>query len=753
MGRIYLLFQNHKKMKSFSYTLLAYIVMQSTYAHAQNATTDTLVKSKMSLNEFVLSANKVNENKKNVAQQVTILNEKDIANAQAQSTADLMSSAANLFVQKSQLGGGSPVIRGFEANRIQMVVDGVRMNNLIYRAGHLQNIVTIDNSMLSKVEVLSGPSSTIYGSDALGGVICFYSKSPQFSSKAGEMAKSANAFIRYGSVNNEMTGHGDFSIGGKRFASLTSVTYSSFGDLKGGESKNMFYDDTYGERPYYVKRIGGKDSLVANSNKYLQVQSAYAQYDLMQKFAFKQSEHVTHGINLQFSNSTDVPRYDRLTDPSGSGLKNAQWYYGPQTRFLGAYDLNIKNDSSFFQAVHVGANYQSIDESRHSRGFNKSNLANRDEKVNVMGLNIDLNRSVKQHNFRIGFDGQYNTLKSTANAENINTGVSTPLDTRYPDGDNTMSNMAVYGSHTMAINDKFTLTDGLRLGYISLHSTFSDTSFFHLPYSGVDQKNLVYSGSIGLIHAPTDKWKLSLLLSTGFRAPNVDDLSKVFESAPGALIVPNKDLKPEKTINAELGITKLFGDHSIWENALYYTSFVDAIVTDRFKYNGQDSVMYDGSMSKVFANQNQQSAYVYGFSSNFRSKLSKSFELGVAFNYTYGRINTDSTAYPLDHIPPMMLKMQLSYNKNKFRSDFIVNYNGAKNLKDYYLNGEDNEQYATKDGMPAWMTANLRVSYQLHKMVTVQAGVDNILDTQYRTFASGINAPGRNIFCTVRFHY
>jgi hemoglobin/transferrin/lactoferrin receptor protein len=162
MGRIYLLFQNHKKMKSFSYTLLAYIVMQSTYAHAQNATTDTLVKNKMSLSEFVLSANKVNENKNNVAQQVTILNEKDIANAQAQSTADLMSSAANLFVQKSQLGGGSPVIRGFEANRIQMVVDGVRMNNLIYRAGHLQNIVTIDNSMLSKVEVLSGPSSTIW---------------------------------------------------------------------------------------------------------------------------------------------------------------------------------------------------------------------------------------------------------------------------------------------------------------------------------------------------------------------------------------------------------------------------------------------------------------------------------------------------------------------------------------------------------------------------------------------------------------
>ena len=74
-------------------------------------------------------------------------------------------------------------------------------------------------------------------------------------------------------------------------------------------------------------------------------------------------------------------------------------------------------------------------------------------------------------------------------------------------------------------------------------------------------------------------------------------------------------------------------------------------------------------------------------------------------------------------------------------------------LKDYYLNGEDNEQYATPEGMPAWMTFNLRTSYKIHKLVTLNAGIENILDTQYRTFASGINAPGRNVFVTARFNY
>ncbi len=742
-------------MKLLKYSFAALVAMQGYAAYAQDkkadtATTDLLLTDKQVLDDVTISANKVAEPRRNVAQQVVVLSQKAIAASQSQTTADLMS-AANIFVQKSQMGGGSPVLRGFEANRVLMVIDGVRMNNIIYRAGHLQNIVTLDNASLERVEVLYGPSSNVYGSDALGGVISFYTKSPVFSS-TGKLNTGVNAFVRYGSVNNEMTGHADVNLGGKKFASMTSLTYSSFGDLKGGSSQNPFYDTAYGNRLYYVERINGKDSLVSNDDKYKQVQSAYTQYDIVQKFAYKQNEHVTHGLNLQYSGSTDIPRYDRLTDPTSAGLKYAQWYYGPQQRLMAAYDLNINNDASFFQQIHGGINYQAIEESRHTRNFGSSKLSHRIEKVNVTGINVDMQHLAGKHAIRIGLDAQSNALKSTANAENINTGVSSPLDTRYPDGDNSMLNAAVYASHTWHINNKTVLTDGVRLGFISLHSTFSDTSFFHLPYTKADQRNAVYSGSLGLVHTPTDKWKLSALVSTGFRAPNVDDLSKVFESAAGSLIVPNTNLKPEKTINAEVGVTKVFGAHTVWETNLYYTWFIDAIVTDQFQYEGHDSVLYNGSMSRVLANQNMRKAYIYGLSSSVRSQLSKTLSLQAAVNYTYGRIN-GSTVTPLDHIPPAMVRLQLTYAKNKLGADFIVNYNGEKKLTDYFRNGEDNEQYATPEGMPAWMTANLRVSYKVQKYITLQAGVDNILDTQYRTFASGINAPGRNLFGAVRFHY
>ena len=89
------------------------------------------------------------------------------------------------------------------------------------------------------------------------------------------------------------------------------------------------------------------------------------------------------------------------------------------------------------------------------------------------------------------------------------------------------------------------------------------------------------------------------------------------------------------------------------------------------------------------------------------------------------------------------MRLQASYTKNRFSSEMFINYNGWKRIKDYFLNGEDNEQYATPEGMPAWMTLNLRMSYKLHSLLSLETGIDNILDTQYRTFSSGINGPGR----------
>ncbi|MBK9480064.1 MAG: TonB-dependent receptor [Bacteroidetes bacterium] len=730
------------------FTQLLFYTICPLFLVAQDYSSDTIKQ----LNEVVISVNKVEESKRKVAHQIEVLDAKQISSAQAQTTADLLQSTGKISVQKSQQGGGSPVIRGFEASRVLIVVDGIRMNNIIYRSGHLQNIITLDNAILDRAEVLFGPATTIYGSDALGGAICFFTKRPMLAIDSTKNNLKVNAFYRYGDVNNENTAHIDFNLGAKRVASLTSFTYSQFGDLRSGANQNPLYDKTYGERFYFVKRFNDKDSLVKNTSRYNQIESGYSQYDILQKVLFQQSEKLSHQLNIQYSNSSDIPRYDRLTDPSNTGLRFSEWYYGPQERLLAAYDLNKSDESSFFQKIHFGLNYQAIEESRVSRRFNSNYQDSRIENVGIVGGAFDIHRKSEKNVVRVGIDFQYNDLTSTANRKDIVADTVAKLDTRYPDGNNTLLTTGIYLSHSFQISENLLLTDGLRVGYSYLKSTFIDTTFFHFPFSDANQQQPLYSGSLGLINTPSDDLKLSVLLSTGFRTPNVDDLAKVFESVKGTVIVPNSDLKPEKTVNTEIGITRWFDSNARWESSIYYTQFIDAIVNDNFSYEGNDSIIYQGVLSRVTANQNKGKAYIYGFATSLNNQFSEHFTTDFSMNYTYGRVKTDSADVPLDHIPPFMARLGLTYKLEKFNANFFVIYNGWKKAKDYSTSGEDNAQYAPAEGMPAWFTANFRVSYKVHAYITIQSGIDNIFDTQYRTFSSGINAPGRNIFGVIRFN-
>lgn len=738
-------------MKSIKNTIIKYscfliTVTGSLSAWAQ-APADTV-----NIKEVVISANKETQDKNKVAQQVTVITSEDIAKTNAQSTADLVA-AQGIGVQKSQQGGGSPMLRGFEASRVLLVVDGVRMNNIIYRAGHLQNIVTIDNAMLDRVEIAYGPASTVYGSDALGGAIHFFTKNPSLSA-TNKMNLKTNTFIRYGTVNNEMTEHVDLNFGFKKFAFLISATNSDFGDLESGKNLNPFYTTTYGLRPIYAERINGKDSVFTNADKYLQKFSGFSQLDLLGKILFQQNTKISHLLNIQYSNSGNVPRYDRLTDPKGNGLNSAEWYYGPQLRLMGIYTFKyVDEEKTWLRSVVANLSSQTIQESRHNRNFGSQNLNHRVEDVSVLGLNIDVDNKLAKHDLRFGIDVQNNNLKSTANQEKIVALTTVPLDTRYPDGVNTMMNAALYATHMYEINSKLVLNDGVRFGISNLHSTILDTTFRKLPYNDMVQNTPVYSGNIGIISNPNDQWRIALFTNTGFRVPNVDDLTKIFESAPGRLVVPNPDLKPEKTWTTDLSITRKMGKKLSWENVVYYTLISDAIVTDNFTFNGKDSVLYGSTMSVVVAPQNKSKAYVYGLSSNYIYKVDANFTVRANFNYTYGRIKTDSFDYPLDHVSPITGSVSLQYTENHFSSNFYVLYNGWKKIKNYNMLGEDNQQYATVDGTPAWFTLNLRAQYEFKKHTTIQTGIENILDTQYRTFASGINAPGRNVYLTFRWKY
>jgi hemoglobin/transferrin/lactoferrin receptor protein len=317
-----------------------------------------------------------------------------------------------------------------------------------------------------------------------------------------------------------------------------------------------------------------------------------------------------------------------------------------------------------------------------------------------------------------------------------------------------MNLFGVYGTHTYEITDRLSVTDGLRIGLSDLHAVFKDKTFFPFPFDDVNQRNVFVSGNAGVTFKSRHAWLFSFFTSTGYRVPNIDDLAKVFDSHAGAsLIVPNPEIRPEKTINFELGVTRYFGQKLRWENNLFYTLFFDAIVLDHFNFNGQPEIEFQGQPTTVFANQNKKKAYITGFSSVLHAALSAKLSADASFTYTYGRIKSSSGETPLDHIPPSFGRVAVQYQPNKFRTELFVNFNGWKRIDDYLLNAEDNEMYAPGEGMPSWYTVNFRFAYTFNTHVIAQTGIDNLMDLQYRTFSSGINAPGRNVFASVKLMF
>jgi len=701
------------------------------------------------MEEVVLSANRAMEKRKDIAQNIVIIKAKDIALLNAQQTADMLALSGNVFVQKSQMGGGSPIIRGFEANRVLLVVDGIRMNNAIYRGGHLQNAITLDANILERVEIVEGPGSVMYGSDALGGVIHFYTKMPQLSivdsnfKCTDRMTINAGInYLRYSSANNEKSGSATLNIGLTKVALLTTFTTSYFGDLITGNVRDEKYPD-FGKRLYYADG----DSMIKNPNPNLQIGTAYNQWDLMQKILYKPSEKIQHLLNFQLSKSSNIPRYDRLSEMKDNLMRFSEWYYGPQERMLISYQLKLNLGNKLFDKGNIILAYQNIGESRIVRAFRNPIRTHNIEKVKAFSLNADFMKDIGKNELRYGLEMVANLVNSSAFGEEKNTGAQSFLTTRYPNN-SFMGNYAIYFSHRYEFSPKFILSDGVRFGYVNLMAKL-DTPNYLLPNVSVNQQNISYNGHLGAVWMPTENWRFTTSFATGFRAPNIDDMGKVFEFAPNQIIVPNPNLKPENIYSGELNLGRKLGKN-IWINTLgYYSYFVNMIGVNPFKFGELDSVFTTQGWQKTYANTNFDKVTIWGLGTTISGEINQHFSINSSIQFTKGQIQNESKT-PLDHIPPLFGQFRLMYKAKRLSTELSTQWNAMKKISTYRLNAEDNERYATPDGMPAWYRIDLRINYQIFTYFQAQFYIENLLDIHYRTFGSGVSAAGRNFGIVLR---
>lgn len=700
------------------------------------------------MNELVISVTRWEEKKSEVPNKIKPITDKEIAFNNPQTAADLLTISNAVFLQKSQLGGGSPMIRGFAANSILLMVDGVRLNNAIYRSGNLQNVITLDPNIVHQSEIIYGPGSVVYGSDALGGVVDFHFEKPILLSVPEKARLSINAATRFASANKEKMGHFDLNAGFKKWAFLTSISYSDYSDLEMGTKDHPSY-----QRPEYVKRVGNMDSVFVNPDPNEQLFSGYSQLNLMQKILVAPTKNLNLIYAFHYSESSDVPRYDRLIQYKNNQPKYAEWYYGPTKWMMHSLTSESGRKMLLSDNTRLIFSYQNYEESRHDRKFNQTSLRHRTEKVNIFSLNLDLYKKfLKKHTFYYGIEAVYNNVSSRAIGENIESGENFPVATRYPDGKNDYRSAAAYASFKFNLGEKVSLGAGARYTYTDLYSTIIDNSFYNFPFTTISNKNSAFNGSAGIVYRPWTESQINLNLSSGFRAPNLDDVAKVFDSEPGRIIVPNENLKPEYSYNLDVGFLKDFNKKFNFELTGFYTLLKDVIVRRPDTYNGQMNMLYDGESSQVYSLVNASEATLYG--GNIFMKLSLPFRFFATTDFTYMK-GEDIDGNAIRHIPPFYGGFHFYFENRGLKADMYMLYNGEISNANLSPEEQSKVQMYEKDingnpYSPAWYTLNFKASARIARILTLQAGVENILDVRYRPYSSGISAPGRNFYISLK---
>lgn len=706
-----------------------------------------------SLEQILISATRWEQEKENTAARVATISPRQMALWNPQTAADLLGASGQVYVQKSQLGGGSPMIRGFATNRILLVVDGVRMNSAIFRSGNLQNVIALDPLAVEKTEVLFGPGSVLYGSDAVGGVLSFQTLQPVFQGTGQGWEVGGSVFARTATANWEKTGHADLRLSRPRVALVSSLTFTDYDDqVMGSHGPDEYL------RPIYVDRINGIDSLVANDQPRRQVYTGYSQWNALQKIAVKLSPYTRLDYGFHYSRSSDVPRYDRLRRPRGDGLRSAEWTYGPQIWSMHNLTLESKRQQGLYSEIRVNLAFQQFEESRINRDYRDPVRNTATEQVDAFSFNLDLQKEMRGHQrFFYGLEGVENVVHSTGEDFDIDTEISRPAPSRYPDGSR-WSSYAAYGNYHVEPSKAWKVEAGLRYNYILLNAGL-DTVFYPFPETELHNAFGALTGSLGLLWKPNATWLLRATGGSAFRAPNIDDAGKVFDSEPGSVVIPNPGLGPEYAWNAEAGIAKTFGGRVRAEFSAYSTWLQDALVRRNSTLGGLDSIVYDGELSQVQAIQNAAKARVYGFQAALEAKLGAGLETIARWNYQRGEEELDDgSTQPLRHAAPWFGSAELRWTMHRFRLALIGHYQAEVGAEDMpiselgesylYALDENGEVYT-----PSWYRLDLRLVWRPTDVLQVSGGIENFTNRRYQTYTSGVAAAGINGVLALRFQF
>ena len=405
------------------------------------------------------------------------------------------------------------------------------------------------------------------------------------------------------------------------------------------------------------------------------------------------------------------------------------------------------------------------DRSRINRFFESLTRNYQTEKVNAISVNGDFEfKRNEKNSFSYGFEGVHNDVSSFAFKhdlilkQNQITGYTPrlPIPTRYPSRGSSYTSYAIYLNWIWDITPSLTLNAGIRLTSTKLDGSWKEFYNINALLSEVNLDSEALTGTLALTHRPSKRTQLNAIFSNGFRNPNIDDVGKIRESK-GDLVVPNPFLFPEYAYNFELGVTHYLSKEKNYFSVRGFSTLIsrhigrsDYIIFADKTTSNLNTILYNGFEVNTKANTNLGNRYLFGASLD--GNISLSSNLSLRGDLSLITALKDQQYGPLPSISPVFGGLLMTYQKNNWFTSIRYQFSGSKDPEDYSNGGEDgleetpiiSESLELYAGSPSWSEFSILTQFKFSQNINLRLGLDNIFDIHYRSFASGISAPGRN---------
>lgn len=666
-------------------------------AAAANANT---WESDRTLETVVVTATRIEASLLDVAEAVSVIDSEDIRRQAPELLAEMLRGMPGAFFQQTTPGQGIPIIRGLKGSQVLHLVDGMRLNNAIFRNAPNQYLGLVDAYATERTEIIRGSAPSLHGADAMGGVVQVLTAEPVL--VGAERTVRGHFYAAYNSADSSLIGRAEAAAGRAGAVLSGGITYRDHGNRRtgGGTTVRPSGYRLNAADLKWRKDLGGRSELM---------------------------------LSLQYLEQPATPRVDELVPGFGQDHpSSAQYEFMPNRRQFLHARYTLESDSRWFTRLQAHLARQTITDDRLTQEFGAPTVSREFNSSRLDGLTVQFNspwgKGGGDRELVWGIEYYADEIASSRFHSPASGEPWRPVTARFPDG-STMDSMALYASNHWSW-DRFAVDAGLR------YSRFE----IYLPATAeVEDVRLNptdLTGDLHLAYELAPGMNLMANLGRGFRPPNVFDLGTVGSRPGNRFNVPNPALQPESVWSYDLGFKF---SRARWQ-AEAFAWYAD--YRDKISSRPTGEVSPEGRL--IVRSDNLNEARLYGFESGLRFLARANLELYAVVNFTRGdETEPDGSNAPADRIPPLNGRLGLAWRPvERWRLEPYIDFAGPQDR----LSPRDQEDpRIDPEGSAGWVSLNLLASWQATDTAAFGLKLQNLSDRSYREHGSGIDAAGRNL--------